>query len=106
MEFDKEQIKKSAEELGLEIEFDSDNPGIHSVDKEGNLYTITFDMLMDSFNDVFSKSYKNSLYYKTSYLIWLIEQVDGVKENYYKFDGKDDDWLDKEIEFYEYVLEK
>lgn len=104
MEFDKERIKKSAEELGLKIEFDSDNSGIHSVDEEGNLYTVTFDMLADSLNNEFSKSYKNSLYYKISYLIWLIEEVDGVKESYSKFDDKDDNWLNHHIEYYEYVL--
>lgn len=93
MEFNKEQLKKSAEELGLKIEFDSDNPGIHSVDEEGNIYTTTFDMITDSFNDIFTKSYKNSLYYKISYLIWLIKQVDGGKsylKRIYKLDEYED----------------
>lgn len=67
------------------------------------IYGDDLDKIIQSTKD--RKEIKKKKYNKVQYLIWLIEQVEGIelKESYM---NKDDDWLDKEIEFYEYFLEK
>lgn len=97
MEIDRGRLKKSAEVLGMKIEFDSDNSGIHIIDEEGNESKKTFDEIQKEISNVFK-------YNKINRLIELIEVVDGKEVHRLAFIDKDDNWLNHHIDYYEYAL--
>lgn len=69
-----------------------------------NVYGCDLDKVIQTTKE--RREIKKKRYYKTQHLIWLIEQAEGVLLEDSYFNDKDGYWLDKEIEFYEYVLEK
>lgn len=52
---DKNKLKKACDELGLEIEFDSDKAGLELYDKDGKVHRYTWEEVRNSIRDAFDK---------------------------------------------------
>lgn len=62
--FDLNKIKTAAKKLGLELKFNSENPGMHFVKPEGDVEIYTYDNLQKSLNDEFKvHSTKMNIHY-------------------------------------------